>query len=177
MDKQFSCDYYRMTGATYKKGITTFISMLFRHNLKYMYLWRKKNKNIITKFRIYRLCRKYGIEISSSAEIGEGLYMGHPYNITIASGVRMGKNCNVHKGVTIGRINTGKKEGVPIIGDSVFFGINSTIVGNIKIGSDVLIAPNSYVNFDVPDHSVVIGNPGVIHYKENATAGYVNFKV
>lgn len=48
MDKQFSCDYYRMIGATYKKGITIFISMLFRHNLKYMYLWRKKNKNIIT---------------------------------------------------------------------------------------------------------------------------------
>lgn len=96
--------------------------------------------------------------------------MGHLYNIIIASGVRMGKNYNVHKGVTIGRINTGKKEGVPIIGDSVFFGINSTIVGNIQIGSDVLIATNSYVNFDVPDHSVVIGNPGVIHYKENASA-------
>ena len=151
--------------------------MLFRHNLKYMYLWRKKNKNIITKFRIYRLCRKYGIEISSDAEIGNGLYMGHPYNITIASGVRMGKNCNIHKGVTIGRVNTGKKEGVPIIGDSVFFGINSTIVGNIQIGNDVLIAPNSYVNFDVPDHSVVLGNPAKIHSKEYATKCYVNFLV
>lgn len=177
MDKQFSDDYYRMTGTFYKKGIKTCISMLFRHNLKYMYLWRNKNKNIITKFRIYRLCRKYGIEISSDAEIGNGLYMGHPYNITIASGVRMGKNCNVHKGVTIGRINVGKKEGVPTIGESVFFGINSIVVGNIHIGNDVLIAPNSYVNFDVPDHSIVIGNPGVIHHKENATEGYVNFKV
>lgn len=177
MNKKFTADYYRMTGVVYKKSIKTFLFLLLKHNLKYMYLWRKNKKSIITKYRIYRLCRKYGIEISSGAEIGNGLYMGHPYNITIASGVRMGKNCNVHKGVTIGRINTGKKEGVPIIGDSVFFGINSTIVGNIKIGSDVLIAPNSYVNFDVPDHSVVIRNPGVIHYKENATAGYVNFKV
>uniref|UniRef100_UPI003FED6A52 hypothetical protein n=1 Tax=Catenibacterium mitsuokai TaxID=100886 RepID=UPI003FED6A52 len=132
-----------MTGATYKKGITTFLSKLFRHNLKYMYLWQKKSKYIITKFRIYRLCRKYGIEISSDAEIGKGLYMGHPYNITIASGVRMGKNCNVYKGVTIGRINVGKKEGVPMIGESVFFGINSTVVANIHIRNDVLIAPNS----------------------------------
>lgn len=98
-----------MTGATYKKSITTFISKLFRHDLKYMYLWQKKSKHIITKFRIYRLCRKYGIEISSGAEIDKKLYMGHPYNITIASAVRMGKNCNVHKGVTIGRINVGKK--------------------------------------------------------------------
>ena len=103
--------------------------------------------------------------------------MGHPYNITIASGVRMGKNCNVHKGVTIGRINVGNKEGVPTIGESVFFGINSTVVGNIHIGNDVLIAPNSFVNFDVPDHSVVIGNPGVIHYKAEATGGYINYRI
>ena len=53
------------------------------------------------------------------------------------------KNSNVHKGVTIGRINVGKKEGVPMIGESVFFGINSTVVANIHIGNDVLIAPNS----------------------------------
>ena len=91
MEEHFSDDYYRVTVTTYKKGITTFILMLFRHNLKYMYLWRKKNRNIITKFRIYRLCRKYGIEISSGAEIGKGLYIGQPYNITIASGVRMGR--------------------------------------------------------------------------------------
>lgn len=177
MDKQFSDDYYRMTGITCKKGVKTFISMMFRHNLKYIYLWRKKNKNMIIKFKIYRLCRKYGIEISSGAEIGEGLYMGHPYNITIASGVRMGKNCNIHKGVTIGRINVGNKEGVPTIGESVFFGINSTVVGNIHIGNDVLIAPNSFVNFDVSDHSVVIGNPGVIHYKAEATGSYINFRI
>lgn len=30
-----------------------------------------------------------------------------------------------------------------MIGESVFFGINSTVVGNIHIGNDVLIAPNS----------------------------------
>ena len=45
--------------------------------------------------------------------------------------------------------------------------LNSTVVGNIKIGNNVLIAPNSFVNFDVPDNSVVIGNPAVIHKKEN----------
>ena len=33
------------------------------------------------------------------------------------------------------------------------------------------------MNFDVPDNSVVIGSPGVIHHKENATEGYINKKV
>lgn len=67
--------------------------------------------------------------------------------------------------------------GVPKIGDGVFVGINATVVGNIEIGDDVLIAPNSYVNVNVPSHSIVIGNPATIHHRDNATEGYVNFRV
>ena len=48
------------------------------------------------------------------------------------------------------------------------------IVGGITIGDDVLIAPNAFVNFDVPSHSVVVGNPAVVHPRENATEGYIN---
>lgn len=44
----------------------------------------------------------------------------------------------------------------------------------MKIGDDVLIAPNSFVNVDVPSHSVVLGNPCIIKSKENATEGYIN---
>lgn len=42
---------------------------------------------------------------------------------------------------------------------------------------DVLIAPNSYVNVDIPSHSVVIGNPATIHHCDNATGSYVNYCV
>ena len=47
----------------------------------------------------------------------------------------------------------------------------------LHIGNNVLIAPNSYVNFDVPDNSIVIGNPGKIIHKDNATEDYINRKV
>ena len=67
--------------------------------------------------------------------------------------------------------------GAPKIGNCVSVGINSTVVGNITIGNDVMIAPNSFVNFDVPDHSVVLGNPGTIHHKEGATEKYIAFRV
>ena len=43
------------------------------------------------------------------------------------------------------------------------------------IGDNVLIAPNTYVNFDVPGNSIVTGNPAVIKEHVNATEGYVNF--
>ena len=59
----------------------------------------------------------------------------------------------------------------------MWIGVNSTIVGKIKIGNNVLIAPNSFVNVDVPDNSVVVGNPCKIIYKENATENYINNKV
>ena len=88
----------------------------------------------------------------------------------------MGQNVNLHKGCTIGRTNRGNS-GLPKIGDFVFVGINATVVGNIEIGDDVLIAPNSYVNVNVPSHSIVIGNPATIHHRDNATEGYVNFRV
>lgn len=117
------------------------------------------------------------IEISRRANIGGGLYIGHAYCITINENARIGENCNIHKGVTIGQENRGKRAGCPTIGNEVWIGINATIVGNIKIGNDVLIAPNSFVNCDIPDHSVVFGNPCIVKYKENATKGYINNKI
>lgn len=91
--------------------------------------------------------------------------------------MKIGKNVNLHKVCTIGRENRGRRAGVPEIGDCVSVGINATIVGKICIGNDVMIAPNSFVNFDVPDHSVVVRNPGIIHKKDNATESYVKFRI
>lgn len=117
------------------------------------------------------------IEIAADTPIGAGLYMGHPYCITINPKAVLGRNINIHKGVTIGQENRGQRKGVPVVRDCVWIGVNATIVGKITIGNDVLIAPNSYVNRDVPDHSVVYGNPCVIKHRENATENYVNNRV
>lgn len=120
---------------------------------------------------------KYGVDMPVQSQIGEGLVIEHIGGIVINPEVMIGKNCNVYNGVTIGIEKRGKRKGVPQIGDCVWIGANSIIVGNIKIGNDVLIAPGSYVNFDVPDHSIVIGNPGKIIKRENATDIYIKNKV
>ncbi len=124
------------------------------------------------RLRITRFA--YQCEISTSSRIGAVLYIGHPYCITINPAVTIGRNCNIHKGVTIGQENRGRRKGVPVIGDKVWMGVNSTIVGKITVGDDVLIAPNTYVNCDIPSHSVVFGNPCIIKPRENATEGYIN---
>lgn len=71
----------------------------------------------------------------------------------------------------------GGRRGVPVIGNDVWIGINAIVVGKITIGDDVMIAPNSYVNCDVPSHSIAIGNPCIIKHRENATEGYIDSKV
>lgn len=85
----------------------------------------------------------------------------HLGGIAINHMSEIGENCTIYKGVTIGG-DVGKKKGAPKIGNKVWIGSNAAVVGNITIGNNVLIAANSYVNFSVPDNSVVFGNPGVI---------------
>ncbi|MFO3714183.1 serine O-acetyltransferase [Oribacterium sp. P9] len=118
--------------------------------------------------------KKHGIEIDYPVCIGKGFYINHPYCITINDNVVIGRNCNLHKGVTIGQENRGIRKGTPTIGNNVWIGMNSTIVGSIHIGDDVLIAPNTYLNRDVPDHSIVIGSPAKIISRNNATECYIN---
>lgn len=173
----FHADYYRMTGERYTPSLHAFVNIILRHNIRFMKLFRKHQKRpaLITRLHLFRLSRKYGLEISPRATIGAGLYLGHPYNITVAEGVQLGANVSLHKGCTIGRENRGKRAGVPVIGNRVYVGIGAVVVGHITIGDDVMIAPNSFVNFDVPAHSVVIGNPAVIHPRDNATEKYIGF--
>lgn len=89
----------------------------------------------------------------------------------------IGSNCNLHKGVTIGAENRGKRKGCPTIGNCVWIGVNATVVGNVTIGDDVLIAPGAYVNCDVPSHSIVLGNPCKVISRDYTTDGYINNRV
>lgn len=180
MNKIFKKDLYRFYG---EKG-EPFIKKVFRPlELKYIAIFRKAGAckflplKLFYMLRLMHLSNKTKIQIPARTTIGEGFYIGHLGRVIIHPEAKLGKNINIATGVTIGRENRGKREGVPVIGDNCWIGTNAVIVGNIKIGSDVLIAPLSFVNFDVPDHSIVIGNPAKIISRENATENYVTNRV
>ena len=176
----YKYDIYRNYGF-YKENIRQKLSR--PDGLKYLKIYRKVNEsksNIIKmwyRYKLSRLSRKTFIQIPYSTKIGKGLYIGHNGPVIINPNSIIGDNCNIATGVTIGQENRGKRKGCPTIGNEVWIGTNAVILGNIKIGNDVLIAPLSYVNFDVPDHSIVIGNPAKIIHRDNATEGYINRKV
>ena len=61
------------------------------------------------------------------------------------------------------------------IGEGSYIGINTVIVGNVKIGKHCVIGANSIVNKDIPDFCVAVGCPAKIikSYNEN---GWCRFK-
>ena len=175
-------DYMRLRDNK-KFSLAAFVKdFVFYHRVRYMVYFRLAQKSkfkpvkLYYEYKLFRLCRKYGIEIKTNTQIGEGFCMIHPYNITVSPFAVLGKNVNMYKGSTIGN-NTGNPQGAPVIGDCVQIGINATVIGGITIGDDVLIAPNAFVNCDVPSHSVVVGNPCKIHPKENATQEFIWNKI
>jgi serine O-acetyltransferase len=132
----------------------------------------KSITGIVAKFFLRRYTYKFGFQIGG--KIGAGFYIGHFGTVIVSSNSTIGKNCNIAPGVTIGASRRGEKKGAPQLGNFIWIGTNAVLVGGIQVGSDVLIAPGAYVNFDVPDHSIVLGNPGKIIPRENATEGYIN---
>ena len=104
---------------------------------------------------------KYGIDIASGARLGPGLHISHFGGITIGP-TSIGSDCNIAKGVTIGNVRSGPRQGRPVLGNAVWVGVNATLVGGIRVGDGAAIAPGAFVNFDVPPGALVMGNPGVI---------------
>ncbi len=144
--------------------------------IKYYRKFQCNTNNIWRRYYIYKLDKiadKTGIDFEKNNSIGKGLIIGHWGRIIINGNAKLGNDMMITHNVTIGRDIRGKRKGVPTFGNRVCIRANSTVVGNVHIGDDVLIAPNTFVNFDVPDHSVVIGNPATIHHRNNATEGHI----
>ena len=147
--------------------------------IKYLWYYRKTQASVGSIWyrwymnRLIRFSEKSGIMLYENMNIPKGLIIGHPGPIIINGEASFDGNLFLTHGVTIGRDIRGKRAGAPHFGKNVCIRCNSTVVGGITIGDDVLIAPNTFVNFDVPSHSIVIGNPASIHHRENATEGHI----
>jgi serine O-acetyltransferase len=100
-----------------------------------------------------------GISISPQATIGPGLYIGHFGGIFVGHGVRIGANCNLSQGVTIGLGGFRDRGGAPTLADRVWVGPNAVVTGGISIGCDCVLGAGTVVGRTFPDRAIVIGNP------------------
>lgn len=101
-----------------------------------------------------------GADVAWSAQIGPGLVLWHPTGVAIGQGVRVGRDCRVQQGVTLGsaRRRTGP-EGDPVLGDRVYLGAGSRVLGPVRLGDDVRVGANAVVLIDVPDGASAVGVP------------------
>lgn len=147
----------------YKKRIRielcNILALLFLlHNNRYFRTIFYFRAGVIFSFFFgwYRPGDSYFI-ISKTTKIGKGFHALHPYS-TIINAVSVGDNFVCHHLVTIGSKNDIVSIR-PKIGNNVCVGANSTIIGDITIGNNVIIGAGSVVVKNVPDNSVVAGNP------------------
>ncbi len=94
------------------------------------------------------------VHIDVHAEIGPGFVIHSVYAINLGK-TRIGKNFTIATGCLISHACRG-------IGDDVYFGPGAKLVGDAKIGSNVVIAANSLVLTDVRDNMMVMGVPARI---------------
>jgi serine O-acetyltransferase len=95
------------------------------------------------------------VDISPAAVIGPGLYISHGTGIVIGGKVRMGAQATLLHGVTIGAPTTRRIDQMPVLGDEVFVGAGSRIIGAVTVGDGCFIGLDTVVTEDVPPHTKV----------------------
>ena len=178
--KIWNKDLYRYEGEASCKLRVKLKYLFFVPGFTYTYFFRMSQYRIVgVLFRVLLKITSYitHIQIPPHTQIGEGLYIGHFGTIIINPAAKIGRNFSIAAGTLIGNAQ-GRRKGIPTIGDNVYMGCNSIVIGGIKIGNNVLIAPGAFVNFDVPDNCILIGNPGKIIQKDSSpTEKYMVYPV
>lgn len=99
------------------------------------------------------------IRIDPEAEIGPGLLIPHIGAIRVDGNTKIGADCIIFHMCTIG---VGPRSGGATIGDHVFIGCNSSIIGEVTIGDRATISANSLVIGNVPAGTTALGVPARI---------------
>lgn len=149
-------DYCRFKEITHSRFLRLFVyNPAFRYQFYYRLRIHSKVWHILLKplvpfnfLNLYMCCK----------DIGGGLFIQHGYSVGLGCD-KIGKNCIINQNVTIGYSDSYR---CPVIGDNVHICTGAVIIGDVKIGNDVIVGANAVVVKDVPDHSVVAGVPAKI---------------
>ena len=99
------------------------------------------------------------VDIHPAAIIGKGIMLDHATGIVIGETAKIGDNCSLLHGVTLGGTGNEKGDRHPKIGRGVMIGAGAKILGNIKVGDCARVAAGSVVLNDVASRRTVAGVP------------------
>lgn len=97
-----------------------------------------------------------GADIHPGAEIGGGLRLTHTTGLVIGRGVRIGNDCTLLHGVTLGGSARGWFDGVfedgfPTIGDETEIMAGAFVLGPVTVGRHCFIGANAVLARDLAD--------------------------
>ncbi len=103
-----------------------------------------------------------GIEIHPAAKIGKGVFIDHGMGVVIGETSEIGDGCTIYQGVTLGGTSLSHGKRHPTLGRNVTVGVNSAVLGAIRLGDNVKVGGGSVVVKDVPANATVVGVPARI---------------
>lgn len=109
------------------------------------------------------------VEWFYEVELPEIFCAEHPLSSVLGK-AKYGNYLMVYQGVTVGGNWKDGKLYYPVLGEHVTLYANSTILGNAKIGNNVIISSGTYIKDEViPDNAIVFGtSPNLIIKKRNS---------
>ncbi|MDO3694791.1 sugar O-acetyltransferase [Fulvivirga maritima] len=107
-------------------------------------------------------------DLGYNIHVGKNFYAGFNCTILDMAEVKIGDNCLIapnvgiytagHNISPVDRHKTGFAKPI-IIGNNVWIGGHSVIIGGVEIGDNSIIASGSVVTKDVPENTIFAGNP------------------
>ena len=137
-------------------------------NCKSGLLWLLYSKFL--KYRFVVLSHRLGLSIPFNV-FGPGLAIVH-YGCTVVNqNSKIGDNCRIHEGVTIGTNAFSDK--APQIGNNVYIASGAKIIGDIRIADGVCIGANAVVVKDVLEPNITVGGMPARKISNNNSGKYL----
>ena len=135
--------------------------------MKYRIYFMEKLSVIIQAFRFKKYKLQGYTNIHETAILESKLLLDKVY----PQGIYIGANTLIAAGTTILTHEHVKRDmdnprmqyvTNTYIGERCFIGVKAMILPGVKIGNEVIVGAGTVVTKDVPDNSIVVGNPGRI---------------
>ena len=110
------------------------------------------------KFTKYNYIVQYpeGLKLGKNFDIGTFTYINARYGVTISDLVQIGSHCSIYSHSTID-----DKKGKIVLEKNCRIGTHSTVMPNVTIGENSIVAAYSFVTSNIPDNELWGGVPAV----------------
>ena len=94
------------------------------------------------------------LKLGKNFDIGSFTYINSRFGVEIQNFVQIGSHCSIYSHSTID-----SKQGPVKLMENCKIGTHSTIMPNVTVGKNSIVAAYSFVTSDIPDNQIWVGIP------------------